>query len=345
MVGAARDLTVGTLNFYDFSNRFKPAEIAKAFDKAREEKDLDAVNVLNNVLNKQTATQIAIQKIPEVPEPESTVGKVSRDLLQFAGGYAALSKDIATAGAKTVAQKVKQGSQVVGLGGAAEQIAFSPYEQRLSNFINDAVSDKRVAIKDVASFLQADADDNEAVARFKMALEGAGLAIPIEALFRFAPKFRANKKVEDIEEIKVPEENKIIPEKPEEIKPITELVAEGPYAGAEVFAPPTTKKRLPPSLQLKEPKIKRVNSLLFGEVPKNDPMYEEIVSALGYSKDTLPPISRSKKAAVSPVTGIAKTDTVDYLGKQLWSRGIVPKDDLYPSDILKIPSLIESKFC
>lgn len=336
LVGAARDLAVGTLNFYDFSNRFKPTEIAQAFNKAKEEKDLNAINILNNALNKQTSTQIAIQKIPEVPEPDSTVGKVSRDLLQFAGGYSALSKDIATAGAKTVAQKVKQGTQVVGLGSAAEQIAFSPYEQRLSNFINEAVSDKRVAIKDVSSFLQADQDDNEAVARFKMALEGAGLAIPIEALFRFAPKFRANKKVEDIEEIKVPEENKIIPEKPEEIKPITELVTEGPYAGAKVFAPPTTKKRLPPSLQLKEPKIKRVNSLLFGEIPKNDPMYEEIVSALGYSKDTLPPIYRSAKADVSPVSGIAKTDTVDYLGTLLRDRGVVRKDDLYPDEILQI---------
>ena len=175
---------------------------------------------------------------------------MARDIIGFGGASAGLGRGITTTGAKNIPEMIKQGAKVIGLGSAAEQLAFSPDEQRLSNVIQD------IAPNVITEFLQADPDDNEALARFKMGVEGAGLAIPVEALFRFAGKLRANKQIEKTKPIEVSEEQKIIPTEPEKIDFKTEPVTEGPYAGAEVSVPPTTGKMLPPSLRNPEPKIK-----------------------------------------------------------------------------------------
>ena len=320
IVGAGRDLAAGTLNWLSFSQKFKPTDVGAAIVKARKDGDLSAVEVLNNVVNQQNAAGILAQATPGVPEPKSIVGQVSRDILGFAGGYGALSRGIATTGAKNIPGKIKQGTTVVGIGGAAEQIAFSPYEQRLSNLIQEKIPTQ------FTEFLQADPDDDEALARFKMALEGAGLAIPVEALFRFAPKLRANKKVEESKPIDIKQEQKIVPDKPEEITPKIKRVSEGPYAGAEISVPPTTGKSLPPSLILgKDPSVARVNRLLFGRIPKNDPKLEEIASILGFDTKNIPVIYKKKKdipvGAIDPKTGKPLGSVLDDFVERLEEIG------------------------
>lgn len=197
LVGAARDVLSSTLDFVGFSKKFSPTEIGKAIGTARKNNDVDALNILNNIIEQENIYTVASKNIPEIKEPEKTAGKIARDVAGFGASYAALAKNVGV----TTAKKLPT---ILGLGVAAENIAFSPDEERLSNLIESVPALRNP----FTEFLQADPDDNEALARFKMSLESVGLALPVEALFRFAGKIKTSKELdkklpEDIETEKI----------------------------------------------------------------------------------------------------------------------------------------------
>tara|TARA_R100001460_G_scaffold23380_3_gene47174 strand:+ start:9244 stop:13269 length:4026 start_codon:yes stop_codon:yes gene_type:complete len=117
---------------------------------------------------------------------------------------------------------------------------------------------------------------------------------------------------------------------------------------AQITQPPLPKVETPkpksnklPDILIppKEPKIQRVNSLLYRGVPMNDPGLEEIASALGYSTDTLPLVYKSKNAKTSAATGEAISDTADNLAELLGELGFarnVPGGKLTPQEALDI---------
>ena len=103
---------------------------------------------------------------------------IARDLLGFAVPYAGLSKLQAITKIPQATTKVGKIAQVTTKGGFAEQLAFSPYEQRLSNLVDQYPSLKNP----VTDYLKADNEDDEFTARQKMFMEGAILGIPFELL-------------------------------------------------------------------------------------------------------------------------------------------------------------------
>ena len=253
VVGGARNVAAGTLSSIAFKERISPTAIGQSIGKAIRDKDSTALNALNNALKEPNAYEIAANKIaaPESMRPTSTsnigfpdikvgkneiplgfkdvpVGEFAQDIGQFMVPYGGITKGMNLFGAKNLPEILKQGSKVVGAGAIAEQFAFSPYEERLSSVIQE------VAPNAVTEFLAADPDDNEAVARFKMAVEGAGISIPVEGLFRFAGKLRANKKAQEIQPVDVPE-SKALETPDQTVK--TEAVTSGPYAGSNVVTP------------------------------------------------------------------------------------------------------------
>ena len=64
-------------------------------------------------------------------------------------------------------------------GAAAEPFAFSPFQERISNLIEQYPNLRNP----VTEFLKADTEDSEAKAYSKMAIEGAILALPLDWLF------------------------------------------------------------------------------------------------------------------------------------------------------------------
>ena len=254
IVGGARNVAAGTLSSIAFKERISPMAIGQSIGKAIKDKDSTALNALNNALKEPNAYEIAANKIaaPESMRPTSTsnigfpdikvgtkeiplgfkdvpVGEFAQDIGQFMVPYGGITKGVTNLfGAKSLPDIIKQGAKVITAGAAAEQFAFSPYEERLSNVIQE------VAPNAVTEFLAADPDDNEAVARFKMAVEGAGISIPVEGLFRFAGKLRANKKAQEIQPVDVPE-SKALETPDQTVK--TEAVTSGPYAGSNVVTP------------------------------------------------------------------------------------------------------------
>tara|TARA_B100000963_G_scaffold201398_1_gene175362 strand:+ start:940 stop:4779 length:3840 start_codon:yes stop_codon:yes gene_type:complete len=245
-------------------------------------------------------------KLPTVPEPTYFAGPFARDVATFVPAFTKVGSLASGITATTTKQKIAKGA---GIGAVAEQFAFSPYEQRISNLIQSKLPNP------VTEYLQADPNDTAATARFKMALEGAALGVPVDAALRTIGKLRAAKKendvVEQIQETQKTQEPLVVQDTPQEI------IAEGTPLGAAIEQPTPKNKMLPPSLRNPDPRqrpeVLTVRSLLKGRVPRNDPDFEEIASALGYDKSNFPLAYTAPNAPVSPATGRVKSSVADEL--------------------------------
>ena len=194
-------------------------------------------------------------KLPEVKEPDYFGGSFVRDMTGFVAPVSVVNKVAAPIKAVTTGQKIAKGA---GVGAVAEQFAFSPYEERISNLVQSVPSLQNP----VTEFLQADPDDSAATARFKMALEGGAIGVPVDAALRTFSKMRANKVLQEQPEVSGPP-------KPEELKetfvgPKNEFgdtpVAETPVTPEVVTPKVETPKRgtkIPEILKVtKEPKVR-----------------------------------------------------------------------------------------
>jgi hypothetical protein len=147
--------------------------------------------------------------LPEIPEPQYFGGSVVRDITGFVIPYAGLSKVLS---ATKVLPKAKTffggATRATVVGAAAEQAAFSPEEQRLSNLVQSVPE----IANPVTEYLQADPDDTIAQSRMKMALEGAALGTALDVVVAGARAFRSKKPeleretVGDIIDRKTPED-------------------------------------------------------------------------------------------------------------------------------------------
>ena len=248
--------------------------------------------------------------LPEVEEPTYLGGSFARDVAGFLPVFTKVAKVLDPIKATTTKQKIAKGA---GIGAIAEQFAFSPYEQRVSNLLQSKLPNP------VTEYLQADPNDKSAEARFKMALEGAALGVPVDAALRTIGKLRAAKKendvVEQIQETQKTQEPLVVQDTPQEV------IAEGTPLGAAIEQPTPKNKMLPPSLRNPDPRqrpeVLTVRSLLKGRVPRNDPDFEEIASALGYDTSNFPLVYTRPNAPVNPATGIARSNVVEDLLEEL----------------------------
>ena len=181
----------------------------------------------------------------------------------------------------------------------------------------------------------------------KAATLGAGLGGALGGTIGGAASFVKNKG-NVVSNVAKEGEDFVLPPKPEELKqtfvgpksefgdtPILETTV-----APKVETPKPKSNKLPDILiPPKEPKIKRVNSLLYNGVPFNDPGLEEIAYALGYSTDTLPLVYKAKNSKTNVTTGEAISDTADDLAEQLGELGFarnVPGGKLTSQEALNI---------
>jgi hypothetical protein len=159
-IGAAKDTAQGSVDFVNYLG-----------DKWFDERPFENV------------------KFEKIPEPTYFGGSFSRDILGFAAPFLGFSKaasglnlitKIPKAATKTgaVTQFVAKNAAI---GALAEQFAFSPYETRLSNLVESFPT----LANPITEYLQATDQDSEDKARFKMAIEGALIGIPLDLLLSF----------------------------------------------------------------------------------------------------------------------------------------------------------------
>nr|BAR31533.1 hypothetical protein [uncultured Mediterranean phage uvMED] len=153
--GAARDLAQGTIDFTNW--------VSQKFGK--EDKLID-------------------YELDKIEEPEYFGGSFMRDVLGFLGGFKGIDKiQKVTPVVKNIPKannKVLRSGQIILKGGAAEQVAFSPYEKRISNLIETGADGKFSNF--VTDYLQADDQDTEDQARAKMFVEGGAIGVPFEVI-------------------------------------------------------------------------------------------------------------------------------------------------------------------
>jgi len=161
--------------------------------QSTKEASVDILNILGKAdPTKATYARIleATPDIPEVPEPTTTVeiagaeipvGSIARDIAGFVVPYAPLAKGAqAISAIPKGASLFQKGLRATAVGSVAEQFAFSPTEERLSNLIQSYPSLQNP----ITEYLQADKEDSKAEARLKMAIEGSALGVAFETVFQ-----------------------------------------------------------------------------------------------------------------------------------------------------------------
>ena len=134
-------------------------------------------------------------KFDKVKEPTYFGGSFSRDLLGFSIPYFGFNKVAsglnlvtkipkATTKAGAITQFVSKNAVV---GGLSEQFAFSPYEARFSNLIENFP----ILANPITEYLEANDADSEELARKKMAIEGGIIGIPLDLLLSFVGRGKA----------------------------------------------------------------------------------------------------------------------------------------------------------
>ena len=221
-VGALRDVGQGTIDFTDWVESKIPTALQAGLVKTEE----DGYQVLTGqeyVNAKKSLRSKGIKSInlPKVPEPEYFGGSFIRDLTGFVLPFSQLKLLNATS-------VLGKGAEIVARGTLAEQLAFSPFEQRLSNLAAEYGPEFS---KPLANYLKADINDTESEARFKMAIEGTILGGTIESVIALAKSVKNMRSVGKKEGVKIKQEQpdvkdtKTLRQQIEDIdKPFTEKV-------------------------------------------------------------------------------------------------------------------------
>ena len=193
------------------------------------------------------------RQLPEIEQPTYFGGPFARDVIQFLPDFIGVTKavkapeaisegpafvrglynrllvpDYKTNQIGTIRDVADRGlSSLVRygtLGGVAENLAFDPEEERLSNLLYDTFGPDYPVVGPVSEFLKADPDDSVAASRFKMALEGAGIGVPFDVVAGFlgrafdirSVKQQEAKIAEKIKKEQIFEEEFVGPRLPEE---------------------------------------------------------------------------------------------------------------------------------
>ena len=204
-VGALRDVAQGTIDFTDWVESKIPTALQAGLVKTEE----DGYQVLTGkeyVNAKESLRSKGIKSInlPKVPEPEYFGGSFIRDLTGFIIPFSKLKLLNPTS-------ILGKGTEIVARGTLAEQLAFSPFEQRLSNLAAEYGPEFS---KPLANYLKADINDTESEARFKMAIEGTILGGTIESVIVLAKSVKNMRSVGKKEGVKTKEGKTITEEQP-----------------------------------------------------------------------------------------------------------------------------------
>jgi len=238
------DVTYNPYKDYDknFIKQLKNVTVGAARDTAQ-----GSIDVLNFLLPGDPLKNV---RLPQVEEPSNLGLSIARDLIGFAVPYAGLSKLQAITKIPQATTKVGKIAQVTTKGGFAEQLAFSPYEQRLSNLVDQYPSLKNP----VTDYLKADNEDDEFTARQKMFMEGAILGIPFELLGVALGRGKVNKFVEPSKEADTVTKS-VMKAEADNVSPNTIYSQKEQIEGIEkIDVPPKSKEEL---LNIQAPKFEK----------------------------------------------------------------------------------------
>ena len=184
-IGALRDTAQGIVDFSEWLD--SPLEIISPKLKGGVVKtEEDGYQFLygdeyKEAKSKMKSQGVKVIDLPKVSEPTYPGGSFVRDFAGFLIPFSQLKM-------VSPVSKLGKGTEIVARGAIAEQLAFSPYEQRVSNLVEQYPSLQNP----VTEYLQADINDTESEARLKMAIEGVVTGVAAESLI---PVFKGAKNI------------------------------------------------------------------------------------------------------------------------------------------------------
>ena len=176
VVGGIRDAVNQTINAIDQGATWLNNNVIDTRDGSPTKWAVGASNI------KQQGPQLQ-NVVPETAANETAAGKIARGITQFAVPFTAISKAMAVPQVGRVAHSLAAGA-------VTDSIVFDPHEARLSNLLVEQGKGNPLLDNAVTRFLAASPDDSNAVGRLKNVLEGAGLGLAVEGVFKGISKLR-----------------------------------------------------------------------------------------------------------------------------------------------------------
>jgi hypothetical protein len=121
--------------------------------------------------------------LPKVAPNQTVAGNIGRAVFQFLPEFIAANKALAV-GRLASATKAATAGRAMAAGAVADATAFDPHEQRVSNMVMELSDSHPIIGESVFSYLAADPTDSNGEGRFKNALEGLGLGLAADGLFK-----------------------------------------------------------------------------------------------------------------------------------------------------------------
>lgn len=180
VVGGVRDAANETINLVDEAATWLDNNIINLRYGTEDFGNVGTLVVPEGVAPKsQVGTALPEDVLPTVEKNESLGGGIARSLTQFLVPFVGTLKALGKA--KTVAGGV---AKAMGAGAVSDFAAFDPHEKRLSNLIMEFTDSDPAVGKAVFEYLAADEGDTAMEGRLKNALEGAGLGVVAEGIFK-----------------------------------------------------------------------------------------------------------------------------------------------------------------
>lgn len=176
VVGGIRDAVNQSLNALDQGATWLNNNVIDTRDGSPTKWAVGSANI------KQQGPQLQ-NAIPETAANETAGGKIARGIVQFAAPFTAISKAMAVPQMGRVAHSLAAGA-------VTDSIVFDPHEARLSNLLVEQGKGNPLLDNAVTRFLAASPDDSNAVGRLKNVLEGAGLGLAVDGVFKGISKLR-----------------------------------------------------------------------------------------------------------------------------------------------------------
>jgi hypothetical protein len=172
VVGGVRDGAVNTLQAFQDMGQWVNDNLIDL----RIAKKNATVNKLRDSIEKGTV-------LPSVAPNKTVAGNIGRSVFQFLPEFIAANKALAV-GRLASATKAATAGRAMAAGAVADATAFDPHEKRVSNMVMELTDNHPIVGATVFNYLAADPSDSNGEGRFKNALEGLGLGLAADGLFK-----------------------------------------------------------------------------------------------------------------------------------------------------------------
>ncbi len=149
--------------------------------------EVEAANREGKALGPQPLA--ALDEMTDLAPADTMAGQMTSGVTQFLAGYGFAGKALKGLKATTTAGKA---GVAMTKGAVADFAAFDAHEDRFSDFLRD-----NVGLQDpITEYLSADGDDSVLEGKFKNALEGLGMGLAADGVFRMFKLFKRAKQVQ-----------------------------------------------------------------------------------------------------------------------------------------------------